>query len=66
MFDSIAAILPDKNKEAVGAAILSSMPAEGDTSVSCITRALTAHGLMHKTVNGRKKNCFAIAPTTRA
>ena len=54
MFDSIAAVLPAKNKEAVGAAIISSMPAEGDTSVSCITRALTAHGLMPKTANEEK------------
>ena len=54
LLDTIMAILPpNKNKELMCLAILSSMPTEGDTSMMNITDALATNGLMLKQVNAK-------------
>jgi hypothetical protein len=53
----VTALLPAETKEQVHAAMVTAMPAEGDTSVADLANALAAHGLSLVPVSGddRKK-----------
>ena len=52
LLDSVTALLPAETKEQVHAAMVTAMPAEGDTSVADLANALAAHGLSLVPVSG--------------